>query len=250
MPREGSPRRDRRAEAQRRDRALAKPRRSLAAGSLALIASLLLSACGERGPDDAGAEGDPAAADPAPSAAAGDGSGLTVSGQWVEAAESGDSEAFGVVANASDREVTIVAASSTAAESVELHESSRSEAGTPSMAAVEGGFTLRPGEELVLQPGGDHLMLRGLTCSLRAGGEVDVALRTEDGLVLSVPLPVRDYTEDEIDDSSPGEPDGISIESLGEPAPAGSAEGAGVDDAGFGARGGSTGDDALDPCSR
>ena len=57
------------------------------------------------------------------------------------------------------------------------------------MQPKPGGFTVPAGGELVLQPGGEHVMLMGLTTPLESGTTATVTLATSDGdIVLTVPV--------------------------------------------------------------
>ncbi len=61
------------------------------------------------------------------------------------------------------------------------------------MQPKPGGFVIPAGGEQTLQPGGDHVMLMGLTQSLPNGTEVTVTLRTSAGDV-TFTVPVRTFT--------------------------------------------------------
>ncbi len=118
---------------------------------------------------------------------------VTVSDAWVKAADEGMTAGFGIIANHGDTALTLVSASSTAAEMIELHETVSS-GGQMAMQEVEGGFSIPAGGELVLEPGGDHLMFMGLPAPLRAGEEAAITLRFSDGTTLEVVAPVKDFS--------------------------------------------------------
>lgn len=161
--------------------------RRLPAAALALTAALTLAACGSGAEDqEPGGSGAPA------SSAASDPTGLSVSGQWVKSADSGMTAAFGTIANDSDRTVTIESVSSPVSPEVQLHETVMDD-GVSSMREKPGGFAIEPGASLTLEPGGDHFMFMGLTCSLMAGDAAEVTVTTDDGSQLSFEAPIRDY---------------------------------------------------------
>lgn len=166
--------------------------RRLGAASLALIATLTLAACGNDDPENTAEPSSAQSAD-APDTHSNEEVGLTVTGQWVKAADSGMTAAFGTIANDSDEPVTITGVDSPASDEMQLHETVAGDEGTSTMQEKEGGFTIQPGEELNLEPGGNHLMFMDLSCSLLAGDDIDLTLQTEDGHGMSFEAPVRDY---------------------------------------------------------
>jgi copper(I)-binding protein len=167
--------------------------RRLGVASLALIATLTLAACGNDDPENTAEPSSAQTAD-APDTHSNEEVGLTVTGQWVKAADSGMTAAFGTIANDSDHPVTITGVDSPAADDMQLHETVTGENGTSTMREKEGGFTIQPGEELNLEPGGNHLMFMDLSCSLLAGDDIDLTLQTEDGHGMSFEAPIRDYS--------------------------------------------------------
>lgn len=151
----------------------------------ALAVTLALSAC----------SGSTPAADPSSSAPTGPAAdAVVVEDAWVKAADSGMSAAFGVVRNTGDHDVTVEGATSSAATGIELHETVDDGTGAMVMQEKEGGFTVPAGGELILEPGGNHLMLMGLTAPVEAGDEVDLTLTFDDGSTLAVTAPAKDYS--------------------------------------------------------
>ncbi|QEE62696.1 copper chaperone PCu(A)C [Salinibacterium sp. dk2585] len=118
---------------------------------------------------------------------------VRVSDAWVKAGDAGMTGLFAVLDNDGDAEVTVEAAATDAASATELHETVADSSGTMTMREVSGGFTI-PGEsQRVLEPGGDHLMLMGLTGPLAPGEEVSVELSFSDGSTLEFSAPVKDF---------------------------------------------------------
>src|SRR5699024_11815360 len=98
-----------------------------------------------------------------------------------KAGEEGMTSAFGTLTNDTDRDLLLIGARTEASAHVELHETTDDGSGGMSMQEKEGGFPLAAGEQLVLEPGGHHLMLMDLTAPLLPGDEVELILEFEDG---------------------------------------------------------------------
>lgn len=117
--------------------------------------------------------------------------GLVVEDAWSRPAPSGG---VGVVYMRLKNEGTtadrLLTARSPACESVELHRTSR-DGDRVTMAPVVEGVELGPGDTLVLEPGGHHLMLFGLRQALAPGDRLDVVLELERRGELTVSSVVR-----------------------------------------------------------
>ena len=162
---------------------------------------LLLSACG--GSTSTGSSGSASASSSASSsasagasAAGGQGASassgtLKIEGAWVKASKGGMTGVFGKITNSGDKPVKITSASSTATDTVQLHTTKGSDGGTKMEQVHE--FTIEPGATLELKPGGDHIMLMDMGCSLAAGGATTVTVKTEDGASLEFKPVARDY---------------------------------------------------------
>ncbi|MBM6400361.1 copper chaperone PCu(A)C [Phycicoccus sonneratiae] len=100
---------------------------------------------------------------------------------------------FGTLRNTTDEDITIEGGSTPAAEMVELHETVKNASGEMQMQPKQGGFVVPAGGTYVLKPGGDHVMLMGLTGALRNGAEVSVTLRTSAG-EFALTVPVRAFS--------------------------------------------------------
>ena len=153
---------------------------TLAAAVLAVSAAAL-TGCGSSTP----------AAD---TSAADDAAALSMTGAWTKAAEAGGmTGAFGTLENSGDEDLTVVAASSSAASAVELHEVAMDDDGAMVMREIEGGFVVPAGSEYLLEPGASHLMLMGLTDGLLAGDTVTITLELADGSTLDVDAVAKDF---------------------------------------------------------
>lgn len=168
---------------------MTQQRKILASATLVLTASLALTACG--GSQEASGGSSSSASASASSSDAG----LTVKDPWVKAANQGMTAVFGTLKNTTDKDLVISSATTNASDEVQLHETVIDpKTGGSSMQEKKGGFTLKPGESKELKPGGDHIMLMNLKCSLLAGDSLKVTLKVSDGKSVVVDAPIRDYT--------------------------------------------------------
>lgn len=119
---------------------------------------------------------------------------VSITDQWVKAADGGMSAAFGQLSNAGDQPRTVVSASSPASSRVELHEVVADGSGTKTMRPKQGGFVIPAHGRAELRPGGDHLMFMGLTGPLRTGTETPITLTFEDGSSTTFTAQVRDFS--------------------------------------------------------
>jgi len=65
------------------------------------------------------------------------------------------------------------------------------EGGVMSMTPMESGLVLPAGQAMPLAPGGDHIMLTGVTVPLAEGDLVPLALTFESGAQIALEAPVR-----------------------------------------------------------
>ncbi|MEO0982244.1 MAG: copper chaperone PCu(A)C [Pseudomonadota bacterium] len=117
-------------------------------------------------------------ADPAPSEPQAVGRGVEVADAFVNQPLGGrDVSLGGLTIIASGADAKIIAASTPAAERVELHTHALDD-GVMRMRQVE-FFDLMDGEAMTLGRGGPHLMLFGVDDALNAGDEVELALELQ-----------------------------------------------------------------------
>lgn len=185
--------------------------------SLLAAVALAVAACASGAADPA----DPAEAGPE---AARQAAALTVTDAWVKAADEGMTGAFGTLANSSDVDVVIMGAASDAAERMELHETAMDASGEMVMREMEEGLVVPAGGERVLAPGGDHIMLLGITEPIEPGQEVTVTLTAEDGSTLQFTATARsfaganeEYVPEERTDDTPATDDGATRSATGQP---------------------------------
>lgn len=167
----------------------------LAAGGVAL--ALALVGCG---PDTAtenpsAPTAEAGAATPEVSVALADG--------WVKAADTGMTAVFGTLTNRGDEDVTLVAASSPAARTVEMHETVMGADGAMVMQEKAGGIVVPAGGEYELRPGGDHIMLLGLDAPVAVGDDVTVTFETAGGGTIEITANGREFSGAE-ESYSPG----------------------------------------------
>ncbi|WP_121258536.1 copper chaperone PCu(A)C [Nocardioides ferulae] len=161
----------------------------------ALALALTLAACG----DDDG--------DATPETTAAETGGIVVQDAWVRATEGSEDPsmtgAFMVLENDGEDDVDLVGAASPVSGMVELHEMAMVD-GDMVMQQVDGGITITAGRGKVLEPGGYHVMLMGLTDPLAPGDEVELTLEFSDGSEQTLTAPVKEFTEEEGHYHEPG----------------------------------------------
>jgi hypothetical protein len=115
---------------------------------------------------------------------------LTVSGAWVRVPTSPDTTAaYLTIVNGTSTDDALVSASSTAAASVSIHETT-TESGMTGMHMVP-SIRIPGGGTVELKPGGYHIMLMGLTGDLKAGATIQLVLTFEHAGVVTVTAEVR-----------------------------------------------------------
>jgi len=118
---------------------------------------------------------------------------LTTTDTWVKAIDSGMTAAFGMVENPTDRDITIVSATTSVSDMTELHETLENDSGDTVMQQIDGGFTIPAGGMLMLEPGGNHIMIMGVSDPILAGDDVTVSLTLDDGTTVEFTAPAKDY---------------------------------------------------------
>jgi copper(I)-binding protein len=118
--------------------------------------------------------------------------GVSVSDPWVRALGAGPGAAYLTIENRAEQPDRLLGATAEPGAAAELHESRTDAAGASTMAPVEGGLALAPGETVVLQPGGLHVMIMDLP-RLEPGATVRLTLTFERAgeVVVDAPLDNR-----------------------------------------------------------
>ncbi|WP_051024580.1 MULTISPECIES: copper chaperone PCu(A)C [Nocardia] len=123
---------------------------------------------------------------------AADANSVTVSDQWIKAADAGMSAAFANFTNNSDHEIRVVDATSPASARMEIHEVVESN-GASMMRPKAGGLAIPAHGSAKLTPGGDHLMFIDLKAPLRTGAQTPVTVKFADGTSTTFTAQVRDF---------------------------------------------------------
>lgn len=132
---------------------------------------------------------------------------LTFDDAWVKAAEDGMTGVFGELKNNTDKDINLVEAKFTGAEMVQLHETADDGSGAMSMQEKDGGFVIKSGESMMLEPGGDHIMVMGLTKPIKPGEEISLELVTADKVTIPVTAVAKEYSGAQ-ENYAPGEAEG------------------------------------------
>jgi copper(I)-binding protein len=98
---------------------------------------------------------------------------------------------FEIVNRSATEPDRLVSAASDVAQRVELHTHLIDAQGMARMIEVEDGFAVAPGATHVLQRGGDHVMLMGLTRPLADGDTFELRLTFEREGEVSIKVPVE-----------------------------------------------------------
>lgn len=106
---------------------------------------------------------------------------ITISDAYARAssAMASSGAAFMVIENHGDEDDRLIAASSEAAERVELHTHRETEDGVMQMMEVEEGFAIPARGRHALERGGDHVMFMGLRAPFEHGATVTLTLTFE-----------------------------------------------------------------------
>ena len=112
------------------------------------------------------------------------------------------------ITNNGSEDVTLVGGSSPAAETVEVHEVVGG-----MMRPKEGGLVIPAGGTETLKPGGNHVMLIGMSDQLAAGDEVEVTLEFSNGesLTITVPVKVVNLEQEHYDSASPSPSESMTM---------------------------------------
>jgi hypothetical protein len=112
-------------------------------------------------------------------------------GAWARAADAGaDSAAYLTITNGQLQDDTLAGASSAVATSASIHQTTTDDSGMTGMQPAT-TVVIRAGQTLVMQPGGYHVMLAGLTQPLTVGSTFQLTLTFEKTGPVSVTVEVR-----------------------------------------------------------
>lgn len=143
---------------------------------LSASAAMLLSACGEPAPD----------ASAAPT--------VDVAGAFCRPTQAGRDATGCYVTLAASDDDRLVSASSPAAAEVQIHEMTM-EGGMMRMGELPDGLPLPAGERVELRPGGNHLMILGLSRPLVEGERLSLTLTFEKAPAQELTFPIGQPAE-------------------------------------------------------
>lgn len=102
---------------------------------------------------------------------------VTASDLWVKSSEmstrGGMTAVYGTLTNNSNQDIVLVGGETEVAGVVEVHEMAMV-GGEMVMQEIDGGLVIPAGQSIVLEPGGNHLMLMMLKSDVVAGSEITV----------------------------------------------------------------------------
>lgn len=101
-----------------------------------------------------------------------------------------NSAAFMDLNNTGKKQVALIRADSSVAETVEMHTHKHGENGEMQMRQIP-QITMFAKERVVLKPGGHHIMLIGLKKALAEGDTIDLTLEFDDGSKQELTVPVK-----------------------------------------------------------
>ncbi|MFM6982005.1 MAG: copper chaperone PCu(A)C [Microbacteriaceae bacterium] len=99
---------------------------------------------------------------------------------------------FMTLNNTTDHDLTIVGATSTVTDDVEVHEMAMVD-GQMVMQEVQDDLVIPAGGSFEFKPGGNHFMFMGLTDALEPGEFVDLTIEFDDGTSLTVNTEIREW---------------------------------------------------------
>jgi len=122
--------------------------------------------------------------------------GVHVLGAWARPGVAmPNSAAYALLVNLGASDVTLVSATGSVAEAIELHEMTMGEGDVMRMSPIEGGILIPAGGVAQLKPGGLHIMIIGLTQDLETGNTISLTLTFDDDTVMEVEVPVQEPLE-------------------------------------------------------
>ncbi|GAA1471328.1 copper chaperone PCu(A)C [Corynebacterium felinum] len=147
------------------------------------VAGLLLAGCSNSAQDSTAKVDTASSAAATTSATATEAQKITFTDSYIKAMAPGAdmTAVFGVLHNNTDKDINIVAFKADIdADVFELHEVVDGK-----MRMKEGGFIIPAGQDYVLEPGSDHLMIMNVHDPIEAGEDTDITITLADGTELS-----------------------------------------------------------------
>lgn len=172
-----------------------RSRRAGLAAASALALAVSAGACttddsgGTTGTDTAATSTAAAGSDPGAEESSG---AVAFEDAWAKATDTEMSGVFGTLRNTGTEDVHLVGVSAEIDGSHELHETVPGGGGMM-MQEKEDGFVIPAGDELTFEPGGNHIMLMGLTDPITTGQQIELTLEFADGSTQDVAISARDF---------------------------------------------------------
>jgi uncharacterized protein YcnI len=118
---------------------------------------------------------------------------LAIEGAWARPTPEGTTISAGYlkITNRGDQPDVLLGASTPAANSAELHESSMTADGVMTMRPLENGLEIKPGETVELKPAGVHIMILGVKEPLKDGQTIPVKLNFKTAGAVDVTFPIK-----------------------------------------------------------
>jgi len=99
---------------------------------------------------------------------------------WVKSSDvsvvGGMSAVYGTLTNNSDKDITLIGGTTSVANIVEVHQMMMMDS-EMKMQKIDGGLVIPAGQTVLLEPGGNHLMLMDLVSDVLAGDQITVTFR-------------------------------------------------------------------------
>ena len=162
----------------------------------AVSAAALLAGCGGEDASTTASATDPTTSSSSAEQAT---SPLTISDGWVKATDEGMTGAFGTLRNSGEQDIVVTGGSSDIAGMVEAHVMTTDDSGQMVMTEAKDGHTVSAGGELVLEPGGPHLMLMQLKEPVVAGTDYVITVTTKGGEPVDLTVAGREFSGAEED---------------------------------------------------
>lgn len=111
---------------------------------------------------------------------------------WAKATEGEMSGVFGTIRNPGDTELHLTGVTGQVGGTTELHETVPGASGSM-MQEKEDGFVIPAGGELVLEPGGNHIMLMDLDQPITTGQQITITLQFDATTEQDITVSARDF---------------------------------------------------------
>jgi len=118
---------------------------------------------------------------------------LLIEGAWARPTPESTTISAGYlkITNRGDKPETLLGASTTAANSAELHESVMTADGVMTMRPLENGLEIKPGQTVELKPAGAHIMILGVKEPLKEGQMIPLKLNFKSAGAVEVPFAIK-----------------------------------------------------------